>query len=183
MIIACNTATAYGKPQVKEFCKIAGFNSKVIGVIDAGCLGALGVLDKDEDETIAILATPATVTSMAYLNTLNDLKKGYTGSIPVFQERRKGLHKAIDNKPEFIGASYKGPFLEYQGPSLSGGQYRIHKELLPFTVSTRPTIIYYLTRPHWQNRIPSKSIPLKTTHITISSAWWNSIKHRVISSR
>lgn len=131
MVIVCNTATAYGKQHVEELCRITGNEIKVIGVIDAGCKGALEVIGDDENVTLAIFATPATVASMAYVNTLNELKKKLSG-ISVIQQGGKGLAEAIDNKPEYINRSYSKPYPEYQGPSLSGIQYRIEKHLLPY---------------------------------------------------
>lgn len=132
IVIACNTATAYGKPLVEELCKVVGFEGKVIGVIDAGCKGALDVIGKNEEATIAVLATPATVTSMAYFNTLNKLKKNQKGKIEIIQQGGKGLHESIDNKPEFISNKYTKTYSEYQGPSLFNDQYKIQKDLLPY---------------------------------------------------
>ncbi len=132
MVIACNTATAYGKPQVEELCRVSGSGIKVIGVIDAGCKGALEVIGKGENATIAVLATPATVGSMAYVNTLNELKKDRPETIRIIQQGGKGLHESIDNKPEFINCKYTKPSQAYQGPSLFDEQYRIQKDLLPW---------------------------------------------------
>jgi glutamate racemase len=131
MVIACNTATAYGKPQVEELLKVSVSGIKVIGVIEAGCKGALEVIREGEKATIAVLATPATVSSMAYVNTLNELKKDLKG-VEIIQQGGKGLHEAIDNKREFINSKYSSPFPDYQGPSLSNVQYRINKNLLPW---------------------------------------------------
>src|SRR5690606_13808286 len=66
LVIACNTATAYGKESIEAFIKNAGLNIKVIGVIDAGVRGALEHLEKDENATIAVMATVGTVTSKGY---------------------------------------------------------------------------------------------------------------------
>jgi len=132
IVIACNTATAYGKPQVEELCEFLGSDIRVIGVIDAGCKGALEIIKKGENATIAILATPATVASMAYVNTLNDLKKDRPGNIRIIQQGGKGLHESIDNKPEFINTNHARPCNAYQGPSLGNEQYRIQKDLIPY---------------------------------------------------
>jgi len=132
MVIACNTATAYGKPQVEELCRVSGSGIKVIGVIDAGCKGALEIIEKGKNATIAVLATPATVGSMAYVNTLNELKKDRPETIRIIQQGGKGLHESIDNKPEFISRKYTKPCQAYQGPSLFNEHYRIQKDLLPW---------------------------------------------------
>jgi glutamate racemase len=132
MVIACNTATAYGKPHVEELCRVLDNNIRVIGVIDAGCKGAIDLIDAGEKATIAVFATPATVKSMAYVNTLSQVKKGHTGTIHIIQQGGKGLHESIDNKPGFIGRHYTKPYDEYQGPSLNSELYKIEKELLPY---------------------------------------------------
>lgn len=52
IVIACNTATAYGKNDVEKFLKEAGLNLKVIGVIGAGVRGALEDIPKNENAAI-----------------------------------------------------------------------------------------------------------------------------------
>ncbi len=132
IVIACNTGTAYGKSQIEELCKISGSSVKIIGVIDAGCKGALEIIEKGGNVTIAVLATPATVGSMAYVNTLNELKKNRSEKISVIQQGGKGLHESIESKPEFIHTSYTRPYHAYQGPSLYHEQYRLQKDLIPY---------------------------------------------------
>ncbi|MCP4971259.1 MAG: Asp/Glu/hydantoin racemase, partial [Arcobacter sp.] len=46
IVIACNTATAYGKNDIEDFIKKSGLDMKVIGVIGAGVRGALENIDK-----------------------------------------------------------------------------------------------------------------------------------------
>lgn len=132
IVIACNTATAYGKLQIEELCRVAGLDIIVIGVIDAGCKGALENIRKDENVAIGIMATPATVGSMAYVKTINEFTKEFTGNIRIVQQGGKGLHESIDNKPEFINSSYTRPYPGYMGPALDDAQYRIEKDLLTY---------------------------------------------------
>lgn len=132
IVIACNTATAYGKSFVEDFIEYSNINLEIIGVIDAGAKGALEAIEKNENATIAIFATPATVKSQAYVSTLTELiEKGKYGSnIQIVQQGGKGLHESIDNKTDFIGAGYVKPYPSYQGPSYSNPDYKIEKELL-----------------------------------------------------
>ncbi len=132
LVIGCNTATAYGKKHIEEMLKLIDADIKVIGVIDAGCKGALEVTGSDEDAVVAIFATPATVSSLAYVNTLKDLAGSRTGKITIIQQGGKGLHESIDNKPEFINTGITGIYNTYQGPSLWDRNYRIEKSLLPY---------------------------------------------------
>ncbi len=131
LVIACNTATAYGKSHVETLCNYLGAGIKVIGVIDAGCKGVLEVLNQEEDATVAIFTTPATVSSEAYVKTLNGMAGNRKGKINIVQQGGKGLHESIDNKPEFIRKNFVSPYKEYQGPTLRDEKYKIEKELLP----------------------------------------------------
>lgn len=70
IVVACNTATAYGKEYIEEFINEANSDIKVVGVIDAGVRGALETIDKDEDAIIGVLATAGTVASKGYRNTI-----------------------------------------------------------------------------------------------------------------
>ena len=131
LVIACNTATAYGKEQIEELINLLGIDVKVIGVIDAGCKGGLELIGTDQDATIAVLATPATVASRAYLNTLNNLKETHKGKIHIVQQGGKGLHESIDHISAFIRIGEKKPYREYQGPSPDNIQYKIDSQLFP----------------------------------------------------
>ena len=119
IVIACNTATAYGKEDIGVFLDRAGLDIHVIGVIDAGVKTALHVFEKNEDGCIAIMATAGTVASQGYIRTLNSMKKAmeYTGRITAFQQAGIGLAGAIDGSPEFIDPHATGPRDEYKGPS------------------------------------------------------------------
>ncbi|UCE07618.1 MAG: aspartate/glutamate racemase family protein, partial [bacterium] len=98
IVIACNTATAYGKTEIEKFLGGAELDIKVIGVIGAGVRGALSHFRKDEDGTIGIMATAGTVASGGYVNTINSQRATMklTGNIAVFQQAGIGLAGAID---------------------------------------------------------------------------------------
>jgi len=132
IVIACNTATAYGKEKIDELMDVTGLNIKVIGVIDAGCLGAADELKNDESGVVAIFATPATVASEAYPRTLQKVlkEKGYKGTIETVQQGGKGLHESIDADLQFIDKNRTKPSPNYIGPSLQNEKFPIKKELL-----------------------------------------------------
>jgi len=121
LVIACNTATAYGKEYIEEFVKKANANIKVIGVIDAGVRGALKSIKKDEDAIIGVLATAGTVASKGYQSTIVKFKKemGYTGIIDVFSQGGIGIAEAVDEDPNYFDKNLKAPRKEYKGPGLS----------------------------------------------------------------
>jgi len=132
IVIACNTATAYGKNDIERMLSSAGSRIKVIGVIDAGVSGALATFKKDESGTVAVLATAGTVSSNGYLNTFNSMKtsSGYTGNIEFIQHAGIGIAEAVDEEPNFIARSATKPRKNYKGPSLSNDELKIRNELM-----------------------------------------------------
>ena len=121
IVIACNTATAYGKENIENFLKKATSEIKVIGVIDAGVRGTLNNLKKDEDAIVGVLATVGTVKSKGYQNTLMKLKDemGFTGNIEVFSQGGIGIAEAVDEDPDYYDKKLKKTREGYKGPSLS----------------------------------------------------------------
>ncbi len=122
LVIACNTATAYGKEKIEEFLKKANSNLKVIGVIDAGVRGTLATLKKEEDAIVGVLATAGTVASKGYRNTILKFKEelGYSGNIEVFSQGGVGIAEAVDEDPDYFDKSLKKPRDNYKGPGLVG---------------------------------------------------------------
>jgi glutamate racemase len=122
LVIACNTATAYGKEYIEEFIKKANSNIKVIGVIDAGVRGTLATINKDEDAIIGVLATAGTVSSKGYHNTIVKFKKelNYTGNIEVFSQGGIGIAEAVDEDPNYFNKNLQKPRKDYKGPGLKG---------------------------------------------------------------
>jgi glutamate racemase len=122
LVIACNTATAYGKEYIESFLKKANSNLKVIGVIDAGVRGTLASIAKDEDAIVGVLATAGTVASKGYSNTLLKMKDelGYQGNIEVFSQGGVGIAEAVDEDPDYFDKNLKTPRNSYKGPSLDG---------------------------------------------------------------
>jgi glutamate racemase len=120
LVIACNTATAYGKEYIEEFLKKANSTLKVIGVIDAGVRGTLASIAKDEDAIVGVLATAGTVASKGYRNTLLKMKDqmGYTGKIEVFSQGGVGIAEAVDEDPDYFDKNLKKPRESYKGPGL-----------------------------------------------------------------
>ena len=131
LVIACNTATAYGKETIEEFLKEANLDIKVIGVIDAGVRGALEILQMNEHATIGVMATVGTVDSKGYVNTIHTLKDkmGFTGKIHVFQQGGIGIAEAVDEDADYYDKNLKSPRNSYKGPSLEG-ETKIEKTLL-----------------------------------------------------
>lgn len=132
IVIACNTATAYGKKEIEEFLLRAGLDIKVIGVIDAGVRGALQVLNDNGDASVGVMATYGTVCSEGYPSTLSSEldKLNYSGDIEVFQQAGIGLAGAIDGSADFIDKFAVSPRDDYKGPSENHFHAVINKKIL-----------------------------------------------------
>jgi glutamate racemase len=132
IVIACNTATAYGMEDIESFLKRADLDIKVIGVINAGVKGALENISKSEDFSIAVMATEGTVLSNGYVNAINDYvnNNGYKGDVNIFQQAGVGLAGAIDGVSDYISSSATSIRKEYKGPSLSNANAKIDKIIL-----------------------------------------------------
>ncbi len=132
LVIACNTATAYGQEEVDAFMAKTGLNIPVIGVINAGSRGTLQKIAKDEDVTIGVFATVGTVASNGYGNTLKKMAKaqGYTGNLQVFNQGGHGVAEAVDGEPDFINRNLFAPRENYRGPSLTSEDFKIDKTLM-----------------------------------------------------
>jgi len=132
IVIACNTATTYGKSDIEHLLDLAELDIKVIGVVDAGSRGALGELAKDEDATIGVMATMATVAAEGYVKAIVAQKEaaGYTGTILVSQQGGYGWSGAIDGMGEYIAPGATAPTEFYQGPAVGHDQAPIDESLM-----------------------------------------------------
>lgn len=132
LVIACNTATAYGQRQVDEFIRKTGLDIPVIGVINAGAKGTLASFDKDENGSIGVFATVGTIGSKGYENTILKMKDelGYTGELQVYNQGGHGVAEAVDEEPDFIDPNARTPREDYRGPSLESPDFKIDKTLM-----------------------------------------------------
>jgi glutamate racemase len=132
LVIACNTATAIGKSDIEKFMKEANLDIRVIGIIDAGAKAALDQFKKDEEGSIAVMATAGTVSSGGYVRTIQQQQKssGYQADISVFQQAGVGLAGAIDGAREFIDPGAIIPRKGFQGPSDKHPELEINLEII-----------------------------------------------------
>lgn len=132
IVIACNTATAYGREIVEEFVRKAGLDIPVIGVIDAGAKGVLQTFGKDESGAIGVFATVGTIASKGYENTIVKMKDelGYQGNIQIFNQGGYGIAEAVDEENDFVNYAAIEPRDNYRGPSLDHPDYAIERTLL-----------------------------------------------------
>ena len=66
IVIACNTATAYGLEHIQNLLGQAKSKVKVIGVVNAGAASAMESLGAKTAATVGVLATPGTISTAMY---------------------------------------------------------------------------------------------------------------------
>lgn len=132
IVIACNTATAYGMTDIENFFTKAGLYIKVIGVINAGVKGAFENIPGDENLAIGVMATEGTVLSDGYVEAIKKYtkKNGHYGSVEIYQQAGIGLAGAIDGLNDYIDYNATNIRAEYKGPSVSSDQAGIDLRIL-----------------------------------------------------
>ena len=129
IVIACNTATAYGKKDIEHFLEEAGIQLKVIGVIGAAVRAAFENLQNPENVSIGIMATAGTVSSDGYVQAIKDFTD--KNQMPeVFQQAGIGLAGAIDGDADFISTEAKTPRSGYKGPAVDHPDAQIDLSIL-----------------------------------------------------
>ena len=99
VVIACNTATAYGMDVVREVARAN--DAEAIGVVDAGVEATLDALKWIRTPyAIAVMATPGTVSSGVYERTIRQKLKERISDVPVEIVSRGGigLAEAVENR-------------------------------------------------------------------------------------
>lgn len=90
VVIACNTATAYGLDGVRELTRAK--DVETIGVVDAGVEATLDALKWVRTPyAIAVMATPGTVASGVYERTIRRMLKERISDVPVEVVSRGGI--------------------------------------------------------------------------------------------
>ena len=133
IVVACNTATAYGLEDITDFLDKSGSGIKAIGVINAGVNATLDRIDRNEDLAIGVLATAGTIASGGYENTFRALAKerGYTGDLQIISHGAAGFAEAVDSENDFVDPQAVAPREGYRGPSTGHPEYKIDANLLP----------------------------------------------------
>jgi glutamate racemase len=120
IVIACNTATAYGLEDVRKLLEFSGSGVKVIGVIEAGALGALeSVVNSEGYKGIGVLATVGTVESGGYEREIMKIaqENGFAEGVKVVSQGGLGFAEAVDMDSDFINPLSDQVRSQYRGPS------------------------------------------------------------------
>ena len=133
VVIACNTATAYGLADVEALLEMSKTGVKTIGVIDAGVDGAMSPISVEEESfAVGVLATVGTISSGGYQNSIKNyaLNNGFKGDLRVVSQGGLGFAEAVDSEPDYISTTAQQVREVYRGPRY-GESDGIRPELLP----------------------------------------------------
>lgn len=119
IVIACNTATAYGLEDVRAALEKWKIPLYLVGVVDAGAKGAAPERKESDKSTVAVMATVGTCQSEGYVRAVEKIATEAGVEKPtIIQQGCHGLASAIEGDPAYITPSGSKPAAEYQGPSV-----------------------------------------------------------------
>ena len=100
IVIACNTATAYGLEDLREACRAWGLPVIVVGVVEAGARGVLAA--GGQEGVVGVLATVGTCASGAYPRLIESLLGRAGRRMPyIVQHGSAALAGVIEGDPAF----------------------------------------------------------------------------------
>ena len=159
VVIACNTATAYGLKRVQAMKRPN--DAKVIGVVNAGVEATLdAMIGEEKPYAIAVMATPATISSGVYERTIRAALKGRGVEVPVEIANRGGvgLAEAVENRePGMEECARTNLVALVEGYRARGGKAPIKAMILgcthyPFVIDVfKKTIAALKTHPEYAN--------------------------------
>lgn len=132
VVIACNTATAYGLPDVRDLLSKGIPAVSVIGVIEAGTRASLDMINPDENAAIGVLATVGTISSGGYQKAISSTAsgRGYNGKIEVVSQPGLGFAEAVDMERDFVDMKASAVRDNYRGPSIGRDSLSIDTNML-----------------------------------------------------
>jgi len=162
VVIACNTATAYGLDRLRGMAR--PHDAKVIGVVNAGVEAALDAMAGEKAPfAVAVMATPATISSGVYERTIRaELKaRGCTLPVEVANRGGIGLAEAVENRePGMEECARTNLVALVEGYRARGGKAPIRALILgcthyPFVLDVfRATLDSLRRRPEYAALLP-----------------------------
>lgn len=133
IVIACNTATAYGLKIVQKAVEEWGIDVRIIGIIDAGSKAVLQTMDNPSSKIIGVLASEGACSSQGYPNSIvaNYRKIFGNENVAIVQQAGIGLAGAIDGDLNYIDPNASNPrdAKSYQGPDIGHLRYPLDLSL------------------------------------------------------
>jgi glutamate racemase len=132
VVIACNTATAYGLETVRAALKEWRVPVHLVGVVEAGADGAIKAMtERDIKGAVAVLATVGTCKSEGYVREITK-SADEAGIEPpaVIQQGCLGLAGAIEGDPAYITLPQAATTVDYRGPAVGNKTARIDAALV-----------------------------------------------------
>ncbi len=120
IVIACNTATAYGLKTVSAALKEWQLPVQVVGIVDAGAGGAVRAMtEQSKKGVVAVLATVGTCRSEGYVRAIAQ-HAGEAGIMPptVIQQGCLGFAGAVEGDQSYISLAEGAQTVDYRGPSV-----------------------------------------------------------------
>ena len=120
IVVACNTATAYGLEAVSAALKQWQLPVQVVGIVDAGAAGAVRAITAHNNKgVVAVLATVGTCKSEGYVRAIAR-RAHEAGMTPpkVIQQGCLGLAGSIEGDPSYISLTKAGQAVDYRGPAV-----------------------------------------------------------------
>ncbi len=133
IVIACNTATAYGLDLIKKVLICWNLDMPLLGIIDAGSKsGVESLTGKEKRPIIGVMATQGTCATKGYPRAISKFARSkFNKEIAVIQQAGFGLAAAIDGDLNYIDPSAKKVRgkKKYFGPNLDRPQHTIDLNL------------------------------------------------------
>jgi len=122
IVIACNTATAWGLEDIRKVVDAWQVPVFVVGVVEAGARGVTELIDSSgQQRTVAVLATVGTCSIQAYPKAIRRAAGIAGRRVPnVLQQGSVSLAGAIEGDPAFVipGSAVAGDDSSYLGPAV-----------------------------------------------------------------
>ena len=132
VVIACNTATAYGLGDIEYMFEKSNTGLSVIGVINAGTKALADNISFDEGGAVGVMATVGTIASGSYDRTIRKTlkEKGFTKKLEIINQPGLGFAEAVDTESNFIDPKATAPRDLYKGPKIGTDSLSINPDLL-----------------------------------------------------
>ncbi len=120
IVIACNTATAYGLEDIRGALEKWDIPIYLVGVVAAGADGAIESLqDTGASGAVAVMATVGTCKSEGYVREIaRSAKETEMIPPPVVQQGCLGLAGAVEGSPEYLAPVDTSSTATYRGPAV-----------------------------------------------------------------